>query len=416
MKENDFKGNYHNNIGPRASSSLYFFLQKIPKVELHAHLNGCIRPGTLFALAEEKCVTLSSHHFQPTKKNDNDQTLIQGDDDEDALLYNVQPRSLQDCFDMFAEIPRCVNDVDSLRRITLEALHDFAAHNVVYLELRTTPKVLNAECDKRTYLETVLGVMNEFEQSYTRSMTCRLIVAIDRSLSEEEACENVDLAIAFRKSTLSADRIVGMDLGGNPTRGDFHCFRPHLERARQAGLRITLHCGEVADCDMTSNITHADETSCSTYSEVQAMLDFHPDRLGHALFVPNTFWSSQERRIPVETCPTSNVMTLELAQHVRGHLMEGLQQHPQLREWLDTQYPLAIGTDDPGVFDTNPTKELWLLCRAFDLNVSIICRLVEQSMEYAFCDEATKRRLQEDIHEEMLLLLQSNQGKGSCED
>jgi adenosine deaminase len=412
MRETDSKGNHHNNNGPLASS-FYSFLHKIPEVELHAHLNGCIRPDTLFALAEEKGVTLSSHHFQPTKKNDNDQTLIQDDDDDDALLYNVQPRSLQDCFDMFAEIPRCVNDVNSLRQITFEALHDFAAHNIVYLELRTTPKILNAECDKRQYLETVLGVINEFEQSYTRSMTCRLIVAIDRSLSEQEACENVDLAISFRKNTLYADRMVGMDLGGNPARGDFRTFRPHLERARQAGLRITLHCGEVADSDNEKRSTSNDDSSRSNYSEVQAMLDFHPDRLGHALFVPSTLWSSQQRHIPVETCPTSNVMTLELAQHVRGHLIEGLQQHPQLREWLDTQYPLAIGTDDPGVFDTNSTKELWLLCRAFDLNVSTICRLVEQSMEYAFCDEATKRRLQEDIHERMLLLLPSNQDKAS---
>ncbi|GAX21147.1 adenosine deaminase [Fistulifera solaris] len=408
MRETDFKRKYDNSNGPLASS-LYSFLQKIPKVELHAHLNGCIRPDTLFALAEEKGVTLSSHHFQPAKKNENNQNRYHTDD-EDALLYNVQPRSLHDCFDMFAEIPRCVSDVTSLRRITFEALHDFAAHNVLYLELRTTPKVLNAECDKRQYLETVLGVMNEFEQSRTRPMTCRLIVAIDRSLSEQEACENVELAIDLRKSTLYADRIVGMDLGGNPTRGDFRIVRPHLERARQAGLRITLHCGEVADSGaMTSD--HDDESSPPKYSETQAMLEFGPDRLGHALFVPNTLWSSQQRHIPVETCPMSNVMTLELAQHVRGHLIEGLQQHPQLREWLDTQYPLAIGTDDPGVFDTNPTKELWLLCRAFDLNVSMICRLVEQSVEYAFCDETTKRRLQKDIHEQMLLLLQSNRDK-----
>lgn len=400
MTDND---NSKNN-DKSSSSSLYCFLHQLPKVELHAHLNGCIRPDTLFALAEEKGVTLSSHHFQ---RSPTSSTQHSENSNNDALLYNVMPRSLQDCFDMFAEIPKCVNDVASLKRITREALDDFAAHHVVYLELRTTPKALNEACDKRLYVQTVLSVMQEFEiqqqkqqrqreGEMTIPMTCRLIIAIDRSLSIEEACENVDLAISLYKKGKESDgdlytkRIVGMDLGGNPTRGDFSTFRPHLERARRAGLRITLHCGEVA-----SSCNHDD-------GEAKAMIEFCPDRLGHALFVPNTLLL--QKRIPVETCPTSNVMTLELAQYAQGHLIQGLKQHPQLKEWLDTKYPLAIGTDDPGVFDTSPTKELWLLCRAFDINHSDLCRLVERSMEYAFCDERTKRRIEKCIQERMGML------------
>ena len=77
------------------------YLRDLPKVELHAHLNGCIRETTLFELAAERCVQLSSHHFATPDKHPL----------QDHHMYNVLPRSLEDCFDMFAEIPACINDL-----------------------------------------------------------------------------------------------------------------------------------------------------------------------------------------------------------------------------------------------------------------------------------------------------------------
>jgi adenosine deaminase len=111
-----------------SSNTLQEFVESLPKVELHAHLNGCSRESTLFELAAERNVTLSNHHFCQSNTFS-----------YPGSMYNIRPRSLQDCFNMFAEIPKCVNDLVSLRRITREALDDFAFHHVVYLELRSTP-------------------------------------------------------------------------------------------------------------------------------------------------------------------------------------------------------------------------------------------------------------------------------------
>lgn len=261
------------------------FVSAMPKVELHAHLNGCIREETLFDLAKERNVTLSSTHFGhhddvvgPTNNSSN-----HGRDEEDySYMYNKKPRSLHDCFEMFAEIPKCVDDENALRRITREALEDFRQHHVVYLELRSTPKRMK-NMTKRQYIEAVVDEMKLFEEKEERRyqveqtaaagdngtgminnrsgntraplsssaietidrlpMKCRFIVSIDRSASVLDAEENVDLAIDLSRQPKSL--VVGMDIGGNPTKNDFRDFLPCISRARkEAGLKITVHCGE----------------------------------------------------------------------------------------------------------------------------------------------------------------------------
>ena len=399
------------------NDELYDYLLKLPKVELHAHLNGCIREETLFALAAERGVTLPAAYFHPHNNNS---------DEDDGLLYNTMPRSLTDCFAMFAEIPAAVNDLAALRRITREALEDFAAHAVVYVELRSTPKRLWRDfrtqeqeemATKREYIETILQVMEQIEaqeeERYERQvqqqiaagedlslsmprppLKCRFLVSVDRSQSEQEAAEHVDLAIALRSNDKNP-RVVGMDLGGNPTKQDFRLFCSHFERARASGLRITLHCAEIPCDPQSANNPRA-------YQEAKAILDFAPHRIGHALLLPPDLQSLlMQRQIPVETCPTSNVMTLELARnhHDGTHLtlLQGLAQHGNLRQWLSPQqhHPLVICTDDPGVFGTDLTKEWWLVAKTFDISRDYFDNLATKSMEFAFCDDATRHAIVE---------------------
>jgi len=313
---------------------------------------------------------------------------------------------------MFAEIPACVNDLTALELITREALQDFAAHHVAYLELRSTPKVLltqspsGSATSKREYIETILSVMRRFEQEENDRyqlelaehrkcprlpLVSRFLVSVDRSQTVEEAHENVDLAIAF--FTHDPDGlVVGVDLGGNPLKQDFSLFEPCFVKARQAGLKITLHCAEVscgADDPVQDTVAQR-----RAYQEAAAILAFGPDRIGHALLLPPSLLELlEQRRIPVETCPTSNVMTLELAKVAQGNLIEGLRRHPALRHWLEIQYPIVVATDDPGVFSTTATQELVLLIKAFGLKKERVKDIVTSSMDYAFCDDTTRIRI-----------------------
>jgi adenosine deaminase len=388
----------------------------LPKVELHAHLNGCIREITLFDLAQERGFQLNDHHFS-----------LHPQEGTDHSMYNVRPRSLKDCFDMFAEIGQCVDDLVALRRITLEALEDFADHGVVYLELRSTPKCLLIQhgasevATKYDYCVAVLETMNQFrkneEERYARdlelsnialpgtsSIPPRLpliptfIVSVDRSQSVECGLEHVNLASDL---ATKYDCVVGMDLGGNPLKSGFAEFRASFELARQLGLKITLHCGEVP---IPNEINGGEvDRSSRAYKDAKAILDFHPDRLGHALLLSSDLQKQLlGAKIPVETCPTSNVMTLELNEKSSdGSLLEGMNKHPQLKSWLETSHPIVVCTDDPGVFDTSATKELILIQQALHVTIDTLKNIIVKSMDYAFCSQEIKDLVKGRIRERM---------------
>lgn len=418
------------------SSDTGALLQRLPKVELHAHLNGCIRESTLIELAAERDVVLNErYHFFINNNNNNHH-----------LSSSEKPRpkrSLSECFEIFGEIAKFVDDLEALERITLEALSDFAEHGVAYLELRSTPKRLyqsspkknrskqgggsSVLATKKDYCYTILHVMkafeekeaeryaNEFVASSSSSVSaprlplvCRFIVAIDRAQPVDSGMEHLNLALELRNDSAYANMIVGMDLGGNPLKSDFLSFRPCFEEARKHDLGITLHCAEVPCSEVQ------DGKTSEAYLDAESILDFGPDRLGHALLLPPSLHRKLARlRIPVESCPTSNVMTLELADTTHQtfspseSVLEGLQRHPQLALWLfgETdamfqdrkvpQHPICICTDDPGVFNTTATQELTLVQGAFDLNLEDLKWMVMQFMDYAFCDAETKKTVKD---------------------
>jgi adenosine deaminase len=465
------------------------FLFRMPKIELHAHLNGCVRESTLLELACERGVALCPRLFpSPTKTSGESASTTPAalssslEEEQHPSFYHRRPRSLQDCFDVFAEIPKVVDDLKSLRRIALEALHDFRNEGTVYLELRTTPKVLfkvrpageGTQVDderrrfasKREYLETVIDAIREFERTQRETSTPgrnnsssflrgRVIVAVDRARSLEDARENVELAMEMKKggNPETCEYVVGIDVGGNPARGDLRTLFPLLHRAREeAGLFVTIHCAEIrcgGDDDSIckdSSYNPLTDSERVARAEAEAILlheVFVPDRLGHALLLPPSLQTQLLlRKIPVETCPTSNVMTLELASSTssavshrpdndgatsvahREGLEEGMRRHPQLSGWLRHDHPIAICTDDPGVFGTNLTRE-WELVVTNGLRqeasvdagdqsstsasrlardaalFSRVSKMMVRSTTYAFCGASLKTELQQSIQEAM---------------
>lgn len=440
--------------------SLHQFIKALPKLELHAHLNGSIREHTLIELATERNVQLP----QSLILHDADCEQQKKDGGRSIPLFlNTRPRSIQDCFKVFEYIPQCVNDLVALRRITEEVLCDAAADGIAYIELRTGPKCLlhQYSCDrgggverssmatKREYVQTIIDIMQEFEEKeslrYTEEMKSnnedrcddnnkivrlplipRLIISVDRSGTLAQADENINLAIELfqqqqkqhssRKGDASQNKyIVGVELGGNPTKNDFTNFEASFERARKAGLRVAIHVGEVP---MASSKHHHDEGHSSTsssayqktaaaaavdptllakYKEALAVINFRPDRLGHALTLSSSLIELlYNDPIPIECCPTSNTMTLDFALHHEGSLIDGMKMHPHLKKWIDTGYPISINTDDSGIFCTDLTKEFLLIAKVFGLDEKRLSKIVLVSVEHVF-DEDIKDRLRSDI-------------------
>lgn len=218
--------------------------RRLPKVELHAHLAGSARVTTIAELAP---------------------------DTVDRAVLRHGERTLDECFAVFAAIHATMSTTAVLERVTREVLADFAADNVKYLELRTTPRAL-ADADTEAYVRVVLGAFAAFDASAKAEpwpMVARLLLSIDRTQSLEAALATVTLAIRLRDQAAAAKAtqyIVGIDFSGNPTRGDFATFAAAFHVAREAGLACAVHVAEQR-----------------TDVETDAILAFRPERLGHAL-------------------------------------------------------------------------------------------------------------------------------------
>jgi len=259
-------------------------------------------------------------------------------------------------------------------------------------------------------METILQVMREFEEEeskrYERDvnsvregearlpMKCRYIVSINRADSSEVAMEHAKLAVDLVKE--GNRYVVGLDLSGDPLKSTFKNFEPCFALAKNAGLKSSIHCGEIP-CAVT-----LDEGNAATdfvFHEASDILAFRPDRLGHALLLTDAMFEELEKlpyKIPIECCPTSNVMTLELATHYEGDLVHGLRRHPRLGKWLDSDYPISISTDDPGIFNTDPTMELLLVAEAFRMEDPLrIVRLIVNAVEHIFESNSLKAEIQE---------------------
>ncbi|KAI1261219.1 hypothetical protein F5Y18DRAFT_212139 [Xylariaceae sp. FL1019] len=326
----------------------------MPKIELHAHLSGSI---------SRECL-----HEIWTRKKQAGQTDL-----EDPLVVMPVGKhdfDLETFFPLFSSyIYRLVNDIQSLRYSTQRVVEDFAKDGVVYLELRTTPRaMLGAGLEKAGYVEEILDAIAMAQES-SKTIRVRLILSIDRRNNAEEAHEVVSLAQKFR------DRgVVGVDLCGDPTKGDVALFRTAFKQAKDAGLSITVHFAEA-------------EQSASE-RELDEILSWEPQRLGHVIHVPERIKREiGERGVGLELCLSCNV----LAGMLRGG---GFEEH-HFGEWWDGGGMAVVVpcTDDVGVFGSPLSNEWALIRKHFGLSKAEIFGLARKGIDVIFGGEEEKERL-----------------------
>ena len=259
------------------------FTRCLPKIELHAHLTGSITPDTLHSI------------WQYHRKADEYLALV----DPLEALSKEKSWNIQTFFPLFSSyIYALISTPETIRWSTNSVLYNFWTDGVVYLELRTTPRS-SSEVSKVEYVDIVLDCIAIFE--HKDEMSTFLILSIDRRNTPEEAMEVVDLALEFRHRG-----VVGVDLCGDPSKGDVATFSPAFLRAKEAGLKVTLHFAEIP--------------ASSSSEELKTLLSFHPDRLGHVICVPEEIQEEvQQVGIGLEMCISCNVQAKLTAGDVGEH-------------------------------------------------------------------------------------------------
>ncbi|PSN55923.1 Adenosine deaminase-like protein [Blattella germanica] len=322
-------------------------------MELHAHLNGSLSGDTLKELIE---LQKSSSGFEDATCNI-----------WEAVIEHGERRTLEECFQVFSIAHTLTSTPKAVYKATQNVIKEFANEGVHYLELRSTPRAVPGVMTKKEYLKAIIDAIKDT----TEKIIVKMLISIDRRQGSEVAEENLDLALIIRQQ--HPEILVGMDLSGDPTKGSVKEFLLVLERARSAGLKIALHCGEVPNAD-----------------EVELILEFKPDRLGHCTCVHPLTGGTKElwntllaKKIPVELCLTSNV---------KSKTVENYKEH-QFHHFFSAKHPITISTDDKGVFATSLSEEYALAAKHHNLSRKQLWELSLFSIDYTFASEDEKNQL-----------------------
>jgi len=219
-------------------------------------------------------------------------------------------------------------------------LRDFQADGVVYLELRTTPRaIVDRNVTKDDYVKAVLDILQEHNQHEETAMRAFLILSVDRRNSAAEAEDVINHALKYQSAG-----VVGVDLCGDPSKGDVRIFTPAFARAKSAGLKITLHFAEIE--------------ASATDEELETLLSWEPDRLGHVIHVKDKFRERIEKQdIGLELCLSCNV---------HAKMIIGTYADHHFGMWRHSEVPLALGVRVPSVvnFSTNLDRPTMLVSSA----------------------------------------------------
>ncbi|CZS99343.1 probable adenosine deaminase [Rhynchosporium graminicola] len=326
----------------------------LPKIELHAHLSGSI---------SRECL-----HEIWLQKKARGETML--DNPLVEMPVGKFDYDLETFFPLFSRyIYELCNDQDSLIQTTNSVLSSFSSDGVVYLELRTTPRAIpSANITKDDYIRTILTCINTHSLTPGTTMKTNLIISIDRRNTLATALAVVSLALKYRSSG-----VVGIDLCGDPSIGDISIFAPAFKLAREANLPITIHFAELP--------------ASSTPEELRILLEYMPQRVGHVINVPDDIKEEiVKRKLGLELCLSCNVNAKMIAGSFGDH---------HFGWWSEKGCPIALSTDDVGVFGSPLSNEYKLVAEHFKLSRADICALARSPIDTIFGSEEDKKRLRE---------------------
>lgn len=312
------------------------FLRELPKAELHVHLEGSIAPATLLALARKHGVTLPAA-------------------DEAGLAEWFRFRDFEHFVQVYLACSRCLRDPEDFVRVTRDFLLAQAERGVVYCEAHFTISTHAANgADPGEVLDALAGAVAAGEEE--TGVRLRLIPDIVRNVGVPPADLTLEWALAGARRGL----VVALGLSGSEARFGCEPFAPHFAEAERRGLRRVAHAGE-----------HAGPES------VRAVLALGAERVGHGVRSvedPELLAELAADRVPLEVCPTSNLL-LGVAADLRSHPLT------RLRE---AGVELSIHSDDPALFGTDLPTELERLHVGLGWSAETLTALALAAFRHAF--------------------------------
>ena len=339
-------------------------IRELPKVELHEHLDGSVRPSTVIALSDERGLDLPEH-------------------DEERLAAwfrkGSERKSLKLYLESFSLTTRIMQDRESLRRIAREEIEDLHADGVVYAEIRFAPSL---HTEKGLSMdEVVRAVLDGLQEGKRRTgVEFGLILCAMRHESPEVSLKVAELATAYAERGVVGFDLAGDELG-NPAKKHIRAF----EYIRRKNFNITIHAGEAFG---TESIWQAIQI-CGAHriGHGTRLLDDMTITDGRIRKMGSLAHFVQDKRIPLEMCLTSNVGT---------GAAESYETHP-FPLFFREKFRVFLCTDNRLMSGTSLSKELYIAESCYGLSFDDLEKITINAMKSAFCHHDRKLSIIYDV-------------------
>jgi len=315
---------------------------KLPKVELHVHLEGAISHGALFDLIQ---------------KYGGDPSLP----DVTAIAKRFEYKNFAQFIEAWSWKNQFLREYEDFSHIAELTARDMANQNIRYAEMFFSPSLFvrhGLEVQELTHAVRIgLSRIPEIETS--------LIADLVRDYGPE-----FEMTTLKRLNEVKGDGVIGIGIGGSEHEFPPEPFKSLYEEARLMGFHVNAHAGETAGPE----------------SIWGAIRHLHVDRIGHGTRAhedPELLDYLREHRTPLELCPVSNVCT---------GVVSAIAEHP-IREYFERGLIISVNTDDPMMFGTTLDKEYELLVQECGFTKQEICRLILLGVESSWLSEDRKKLL-----------------------
>ncbi|HEX4356025.1 MAG TPA: adenosine deaminase [Pseudonocardia sp.] len=316
------------------------YLRRLPKVELHCHVEGTLRPATVVELAAKHKIAL------PTTEVD------------EVYRYST----IYEFLEIYAAVNSTVIDREDFARIAYETLQDgVELGNLKYREMFFNPTLHTARgIPMATVIDGLIDGAKAAETDF--GVRCAFIADVYRQDPPEVARQMVEEVLAHRRPELIG---LGMDAAEAPDPPEK--FVEAYRVAKAAGLRLTSHCAE--DGPAANVTTCLDLLGC--------------ERLDHGYHIledPRVVARCRDEGITFTVCPTSTAV-------VYG--WPDLTTHP-ITKMIDAGLRVMLNSDDPTMFHTDIGEEYVKFCGQNNYGPKVVRQLVLQGVEATWCDDVDK--------------------------
>jgi adenosine deaminase len=331
-------------------------IRKLPKAELHVHLDGSVRPKTLIELAQQQGVALPAT---------NERELA-------AYMHVTDARNLVDYLKRFDVTLSVMQTPEALERCTYELIEDGHAENVRYMEIRYSP-ILNSRggMPLTEAVDAPLRGIARAQKDF--GVKAQLIICGIRNMSPEVSLELANLTVAYKGRGVVAFDLAGAEYNF-PAKKHKEAFYTVIDH----NMATTVHAGEAYGAESIS----------------QALHYCHADRIGHGTRLyenPDLEQYVLDRRVPLEICMTSNLQT---------HAVPSIESHP-IRRYFDLGIVVCVNTDNRLMSAVTVTDELWLAHSRLGFSRPDIDRMILYGFESAFLPHREREALCATIEKEL---------------